>query len=1123
MKRSHSFSVLQADLRTRWRRGECVRVEDYLARDPGLAADSERLLDLIYHEVVLREEAGEPLCAADYYRRFPALADQLRPVFEVHEALAELPLASENLRAATTDQSQRPTKPSEEDPVEVPPALAGYDRLVELGRGGGGVVYRAHQRGLNRPVAVKVLASTAACSAARTARFRAEALLAARLQHPNIVQVFEVGTLDDGRPFFVMEYVKGGSLASHVTGNPQPANDAARLIATVARAVHHAHQAGIVHRDLKPANILLQVPDSARGTREEGGATTQVAEGDGAAGWRVGHAAHRSTTPSTRHQRSLPLTVLPKVADFGLAKDLADSGGASRTGDVIGTPSYMAPEQARGRVHEIGPWTDIYALGAILYELLTGRPPFQAATPLETLRLVLEEEPVPPERLVGKTPRDLQTVCLKCLHKEPSRRYATAADLADDLERFLDGRAVFARPVSRTECAARWARRHPSWVALGVVVGLAVVALGAIRLEESSREQRRLAATREEIQKSLEMGRRAFAEQGWSAAQARAAAVLERLDDEPALQELRPEAAYLHAEAGRRLAGEIADREKANALREFSRQRDAALFHWLITYARGSVLTGRPDAAHRAEARAAAARALALAGEDPATRFGQPALASDLGEDCTVLRLLTVASASRDRAFGVRKSALGYFLLGQEHFRRGDFAAARRAFEDAAALRSDHFWAQAFLAVCDLRQGRPAEARAVLTVCISLRRDFVPAWLLRGYCQRELGAFEGAEADYRQAARLLEREQNTELLYVLLVNRAVLRIQEAEAASLLPAAGVVALVAAGGSLTSPVGLVAAGADLLAEAVADLERAVRLRPAQYAAPLNLANAYRRQGRLADSDRALEQGYRLGPPPEVVADAQTKLGQFLLSQRRYQEAAALFKAAAAVVNHPAGTLLGQTWVHLHNYQEALQAFDRYLAQGGFPSVDVHRGRGLARLRLGLFAEAVEDFGRALDGRPDAELHLQRGWAYFFLDAWVLAERDFAQAIRLGTSQPDAWVGRGLARVMQGAYDNAVADAEETLRRRPTEADTYHNIACVFALAARRVETDSSDEKRTALASRFRARAVEAVAQALALLPAAGRAAFWRDKVRPDRALDAIRDTASFRRWEAEFGRG
>ncbi|HKB38955.1 MAG TPA: hypothetical protein VKD72_21105, partial [Gemmataceae bacterium] len=188
---------------------------------------------------------------------------------------------------------------------------------------------------------------------------------------------------------------------------------------------------------------------------------------------------------------------------------------------------------------------------------------------------------------------------------------------------------------------------------------------------------------------------------------------------------------------------------------------------------------------------------------------------------------------------------------------------------------------------------------------------------------------------------------------------------------------------------------------------------------------------------------------------------------------------------------------------------------------PSVDVYRGRGLARLRLGLFADAIDDFGRALEPRPDAELRLQRGWAYFFLDAWSLAERDFAEAIRLGSAQPDAWAGRGLARVMIGAYRDAVADAEETLRRQPSTAETYHNVACVFALAAGRAEADSALKERAALSARFRVRAVGAVAQALGLVPAGQRAAFWRNKICPDRALDAIRSTAEFRHWEAEYG--
>ncbi len=307
------------------------------------------------------------------------------------------------------------------DGVSVP----GYEILDVLGRGGMGVVYKARQLRLKRLVALKMILAGAHAGEAEVARFRAEAEAVARLQHPNIVQIHEVDEAA-GRPFLALEFVDGGSLAGRLDGTPWPAPRAAELVEALARAMHHAHQHGVVHRDLKPANVLM------------------AADGQ------------------------------PKVTDFGLAKQLDSAQGQTRTGAILGTPSYMAPEQAGGRSKDIGPATDVYALGAILYELVTGRPPFVAETPLDTVLHVVSEEPVPPRRLNPKLPRDLETVCLKCLEKAPGKRYASALELAEDLGRFRDGEPIRARPVGVPGRAWRWCRRRP------LVAGLTalVLALG---------------------------------------------------------------------------------------------------------------------------------------------------------------------------------------------------------------------------------------------------------------------------------------------------------------------------------------------------------------------------------------------------------------------------------------------------------------------------------------------------------------------------------------------------------------------------------------------------------------------------------------------------------------------
>jgi serine/threonine protein kinase len=291
-----------------------------------------------------------------------------------------------------------------------------------------GVVYKARQPKLNRLVALKMILAGAHAGPAEVARFKTEAEAIARLQHPNIVAIHEVGE-HDGKPFFSLEFCPGGSLEKTLDGTPLPPAKAARLVATLARAMHAAHQAQVVHRDLKPANVLL------------------LADGT------------------------------PKVTDFGLAKKL-DDVGQTQSGAIMGTPSYMAPEQAGGKSKEIGPAADVYALGAILYELMTGRPPFKAATHLDTILQVVSDEPVPPTQLQSRTPPDLETICLKCLQKEARKRYPSALELAEDLHRFGAGEPIRARPVGRWERGVKWVKRNPAVAALLAAV-LLVFAAGA--------------------------------------------------------------------------------------------------------------------------------------------------------------------------------------------------------------------------------------------------------------------------------------------------------------------------------------------------------------------------------------------------------------------------------------------------------------------------------------------------------------------------------------------------------------------------------------------------------------------------------------------------------------------
>jgi formylglycine-generating enzyme required for sulfatase activity len=320
------------------------------------------------------------------------------------------------------------------------PEVPGYEVLGVLGRGGMGVVYRARQLKANRLVALKMIRAVEHASPTDRLRFQIEAEAVARLQHPHIVQLYEVGEVC-GQPFFSLEFCDGGTLTEQLKEKRPATREAAELVEALARAMHYAHLRGVVHRDLKPGNVLLASPAASA----------------------LGVAAP-----------------LAKITDFGLAKRIdAEARDVSKSGAVLGTAAYMAPEQAAGKVRDTGPAADVYALGVLLYECLTGRPPFEGPQHV-VLVSVLNDEPVPPSRLVPKVPRDLETICLKCLSKEPTRRYASAEALADDLRRFLSGEPVQARPVGRVERALKWARRRPALAALLGVTLLALVSLAVL-------------------------------------------------------------------------------------------------------------------------------------------------------------------------------------------------------------------------------------------------------------------------------------------------------------------------------------------------------------------------------------------------------------------------------------------------------------------------------------------------------------------------------------------------------------------------------------------------------------------------------------------------------------------
>jgi hypothetical protein len=433
-------------------------------------------------------ERGRDIPVAQLCRDRPELAVEverrlgpLRRLYDLHQTdqptVATVPPLPTDTPARELLQADAPFTTMPTDGSFVPPPAAallggptvpGYQILGELGRGGMAVVYKARHLRLDRVVALKMIRAGGHAGQDELARFRTEAEAVARLRHPGVVQVYDFGD-HEGLPYMALEYCEGGSLAAKLNGTPLPPMQAAALVEQVARAVDAAHRRQVVHRDLKPANVLLA---------EDGS---------------------------------------PKVTDFGLAKKL-DAAGQTATGVIMGTPSYMAPEQAGGNTRAVGTTTDIYALGAILYELLTGRPPFKAATVTDTLLQVLHQEPVLPRQLQQGLPRDLETICLKCLEKDPRRRYSTAEALGQDLDCFLQGRQISARPASLMDRTVKWVQRRPAVasllatvfaVTLASIVGLTTLWLEAASSQRTAlRERDEADAARAEAQRQREVADR---------------------------------------------------------------------------------------------------------------------------------------------------------------------------------------------------------------------------------------------------------------------------------------------------------------------------------------------------------------------------------------------------------------------------------------------------------------------------------------------------------------------------------------------------------------------------------------------------------------------------------------
>jgi tetratricopeptide (TPR) repeat protein/tRNA A-37 threonylcarbamoyl transferase component Bud32 len=1175
--------LVRADLENRLKLGEEARVEDYLGRFPALTEDAAVVLVLIATEYRQRRTRQPDLGVQEYFARFPQYAAPiLRFLSDPRPSQAEaVTLSTAGKSSAFCHDASTPGFPGPRGAPRRWPELPGYEIIEEIARGGMGVVYRARQIKLNRIVALKVILSGAHASERERAQFQREAEAVARLQHPHIVQIYEIGE-QNALPYFSLEYVDGGSLAKKLSGTPVPAKQAAQLTETLARAVQVAHEQGIIHRDLKPGNVLL-------------------------------------TSDGT-----------PKIADFGLAKRLDSDTAHSRSGAIIGTPSYMAPEQASGRTKEIGPSVDVYALGAILYELLTARPPFKAPTAWDTVLQVISEEVVPPSRLQTKLARDLETICLKCLQKEPGKRYESAQALADDLRRFLEDQPIVARPVGQWERAWRWSRRNPLVTAASgvAVVALLAATLLSIGFAFTQRQNAALQAqANEDLQRALseaDLQRREFQDYE---SRARAALkqnqvdeadrlisiALARIGSHEVLRGLKEEGEQLQAEIKNGLEKAKKDRDRQqqdqqarSAVVKFDKLRNEALFHSTLSIDSSANLQATKEATRGAldvlgislepgakpltgfdaslsdrheEIKQNCYELLLVLAEAEAGPGDQPETGSQASKALAILkRAADFASPSQiwyrrqarylermgdgagakdsdGMAERLQPTDVDYYFLGDQLYKDNDLPAAMGYFELALRKQPNRFWAQYFLALCHLRQGQMAEAKTGLTACLQQRSDLVWIYLMRGFAHGQLNEFQAAEEDFT-AAEKCERSGDADS--VLYANRGVLRLREAEVVEMLASSMYLGCLAPPPVHACALAARAYRTHKSSQAAEDFRKAIALKPDQTLVYVSLASAYQQQNRVDDALQQLtaalkwkkdlpaiyrarariyeQQGdlrlalddldhaVQASEDSQEQARDQVERGRLFQRLEQFNDALSAYREASRSRPGYDKAYLGQAeaLLKLKRYEEAVTALDRYLESGGKPLAEVYRARGLARDKLQRYGEAVQDYSRLVELSPrNAAARLARGWTYLACKAYLLAREDFSEALRLDPENRDAYNGRGYALAKLGDVRAAVADAYEALRQNSRDPLFLYQSARIFAVVVGALDAETGGPRENALARReYQDQALDLIIESLSRFPKERRLLFWRETVERDPALNPLHRSARFADLSASY---
>jgi tetratricopeptide (TPR) repeat protein len=1074
-----------------WKKGQRPRLEAFLdgTHDP---ERTELLRELLRLERHYRQNLGEPVAAHEYEGRFPEDITLIRSVLA--EGMTVDPAAAGGTGPEAAPQEPRggvvPSEPRF-------PTVPGYEILAELGRGGMGVVYQARHTALKRLVALKMILAADYASREQLDRFQREAEAVARLRHPNIVQIHEVGEMR-GCPFFSLEFVEGGSLARHIGGTPQPPRQAADLIATLARAMHAAHQAGVVHRDLKPANILLSF---------SGRSADKVSLRDGGVG------------PAPLCERPLNEAV-PKITDFGLAKRLDGESEHTHTGVIMGTPSYMAPEQAEGRARDVGPAADVYALAAILYEMLTGRPPFKGASVRDTIEQVCTREPVPPTQLQPKVPRDLETICLKGLRKEARQRYTTAQDLADDLQRWLEGRPIVARPVPGWERAWKWARRRPALAGLAAAVLVALLAGTASavlyglyqqqKAEAGEREANQKAEAREReakgsrtIQDLVAAGYKAETDGQFGKAQQHYGQALATLNAEPGAAS--DETRRLLQGGIDRVSEQLKEQGRKAERHEFALRRERFHYHYDEVQFRSVHFGDQSLADDAAAVRKEAPEALKQLDLDPNTPEGlaqglehfrpfvdTPDQLKRLAEECVevllawadaepkqALRLLAGAAtvcqahglgtfralhrrakapelppgangarAAWERADGIAPTtALDHFDAALRSYRAGHVAEASAACARVLQLRSDHFWAQYLQALCYLQDQRWGEAEVGLNVCLGRKPGLLWLFPLLGIAHMGLKDYPAAEADF---AKALQASSHPALRAAALTNRSTMRRNQGK---------------------------------LDDAESDLREAIKLQPEGYQAYANLAYLLEDRGDRQQALKMLDKAQALSPanttlhserarlraqsgdlegaradfkqvitrePPGSKSDrvpaARVELARLCILERDYKAALAHCEAVLKARPNfpPAHRQHAHVLLALGRKKEAGEALDRYLKLGGEPTAAVYRARGLIHAEQRDHRAAVVSYSQALLLRA-GQMHLQGFAAQSVTSLATLdASSGMKQLLNLNAfallrkEDAETLTSRGWAYLALEAVRPALEDFDAALKLNPQSAD-------------------------------------------------------------------------------------